>query len=790
MLKNYLNVALRDMRRHAGHTVLNVAGLAVGMTCCLLIALYVHDEWSYDRFHAKADRIYRIVHDVHTPDGTRHETDIPAPLAPSVEDQFPEVLRTVRFSGNGYMFEHGTKRYQENDLFFADPAVFDVFSFPLLRGDPGTALVEPYSLVLAERVARKYFGSEDPLGQSLIADGEHVFTVTGIVAELPRTSHLRFDMLLSMSTGEALFGWMLDDWNFGSVYTYVLLPKDRNVASLEAKLSDFYEQHLPDQGQQRSGTSHALTLEPLTDIHLHAGNRLPSLYLFSSIAGFILLIACINFVNLATVRSVGRAREIGVRKVLGAQRRQLLGQFLAETGLLTLLALLLALVLTLVTLPTFEAFSGKTLELRLEALHTYILLLLALTLLVGLLAGSYPALILSGIQPIRALRGIARSSLQGENLRRSLVVFQFSITIALIAATAIVYGQLDYVRNTNLGFDKDQMLVLDFGGDPEVQRGLEAIKQQLMQHPAVTGAAASGNIPGDYFAVVPTTIETDAGKVQELRMAAYTADYDAVALYGMKLVAGRAFSRDFQTDSTQALMLNQAAVAALGFSTAADALGKRFVLGRRQGTIIGVVENFHYQSLHHPVEPLTLQIAPSNLGYLALHVETQNLRNTVAEVDALWKKLVPHRPFLFRFLDESLDAQYRAEERLGALVGIFAGLAVIIACLGLFALASFTAQKRTKEIGIRKVLGASVPSIVALLSTDFLKLVGLALVVAAPLAYVAMQRWLESFAYRIEIGLGVFVLTGALVLLIALATVSYQSVRAAVADPVTSLRYE
>lgn len=788
MYKNYLKVALRNMRRHFGYTLINVGGFAVGMACCILIGLYVADELSYDRFHNKYDRIYRISQQVETPDGSRIEKDIPAPIGPAARNEVPEVLNTVRFGGNGYMFEYGGDRYQENNIFFADSSVFDIFSFDLLQGDPNTALTQPYSLVLTEEVARKYFGDGDPLGQTLVADGKHVFTITGILAEIPRTSHLHFDMLMSMSTGEALFDWLFNEWNFGGVYTYALLPREHDVSAVEAKLSNLYNQHLSEQGQD--GKPKQLLLEPLGEIHLSQASLRPTLYLFSVIAIFVLVIAGVNFTNLSTVRSTERVREIGVRKALGAERKQLHKQFLVETVLLSLFALILALGLSLISFPFFETISGKDFDIRLVEFAKYLPLLLLCAVVVGILAGVYPALILSRFKPIKALRGLARTSSQGSTLRKSLVGFQFVVSIVLIAATAIVYSQLDYVRDKDLGFDQKQTLVLDFGGDADVQERIETIKEELKQHHAISGITASGNVPGDYFAVVPTTIEGVNHMDEEVRMAAYSVDYDFLSLYGLKLVAGRPFSPDFQTDLTEALLLNQEAVSLLGYASPEEALGKPYVLGRRRGHIIGVVENFHFESLHHTVQPLTLQLAPGNTGYFSLRIETEDIQNTLVELAATWQALVPGRPFQYSFLDEAFDADYLAEEALGTLFGVFSGLAILIACLGLFGLMTFTATRRRKEIGVRKVLGASVMSIVVLLSSNFLKPIAAAFLIATPLTYLAMQKWLDGFAYSVDIGLGVFLLAGGLVLLIAILTVSYQSIRTALANPVKSLRYE
>jgi len=798
MIRNYLKIAWRNLLRNWGFSAINVFGLTVGVTACLLISLYVRHELSYDAFHAKADRIYRVVTDIKTPTETINADVTSYPMANALKTGLPEVEQSVRLLSRSLLVQRGEHKFQEDRLVYADSTLFDVFSFPLLKGNSRTALVAPYSVVLTQKAARKYFGSEDPMGKSLLLEGTAPMTVTGLMADVPDNSHIKFDLLLSMSTfSKAQAPGIDEQWgNFGPV-TYVLLKKQADPAALTAKM--------PALVRQRAGTfmdqnkmQYTLLLEPLRDVYLRSSRNtqggengsVTNIYVFSIVAGFILLIACINFMNLVIARSSERAKEVGVRKVVGALRSQLTGQFLSESILLSLIAFLLAGILCELLLPAFNTLSGKEISHHLLTDGTYWLTLLALAGLVGGFAGLYPALILSSFKPIAVLKGRFTTSAQGLLLRRSLVVVQFMISVALMIGTLIAYRQLNFMRNQQLGFQKEQTLVVNLPDREFMYKNAQSLRRQLGDLPGVQAVAASSHTPGSGSFGAYTELENKSGDMQAANLALYSVDFDFLPQYGVKMAAGRPFSPQFSTDSTQALVINEAAVSALGYTSPAQVIGKRFRQWGREGRVVGVVKDFHISSLKEKIDPLTLRIEPRDLTLFSLKVSGKDASATVAALETFWKTAVPQRPLDYYFLDQAFDKQYRAEERFGKLFLYFSGLAIFIACLGLFGLTSYTTAQRTKEIGVRKVLGASVPNIIFLLSKDFLKLVLIAIVIASPVAWWAMHNWLQDFAYRIGVEWWVFAVAGALAIAIAFLTVSIQSVKAALMNPVKSLRAE
>ncbi|MCH8962591.1 MAG: ABC transporter permease, partial [Bacteroidetes bacterium] len=760
MLTNYLKLALRNLKRQKGYAFINVTGLAVGLACCLLIALYVHDELSFDRYHENADRIVRVTFDFSNPNFSRALAMVGPPVGRDLKAEFPEVVEAARFVENTFLFQRQDDpsiQYQEDNGLFADASALEVFSFNLYRGDPKTALEAPFSVVLTETTARRYFGDDDPMGKVLVHDG-NAYTVTGLLDDVPEASHFTFDLLASLSTldGEAP-EFMGEFWAL-VVNTYLLLDRPEAAAALDARLTGYLERQLGER-MNEEGHSYRLATEPLADIYLHSqhhsslarrGNA-ATLYVFAGIALFILLIACINFTNLSTARATERAKEVGVRKVVGAQRGQLAVQFFGESMLMTVMALGLALGGAWLVLPAFNAFSGKTLALGGLVSPVFLLILLATALLVGGLAGGYPAVVLSRYRPIAVLRGTVGVTGSGGLLRKGLVVFQFGLSMALIVSTAVVFSQLDFMRNAHLGFDKAQMLTINFSGDETVQQQAEAIKHALLQRADVTGISVSGDIPGAGNLHAGVSVEDSEGTLQSMPWRYVAADFDFIDNYGIELVAGRAFSLDFPTDSAEAMIINEAAVATLGFVSAEQALGASFEHYGQQGEVVGVARDFHLKSLQEEVEPVYMLLDPSRYRYFSLRLDTDNLSRTMAGLEALWGRLAPHRPFEYSFLDESLDRQYRAEEQFGQVVGLFAVLAVFVACLGLFGLAALTTRQRTKEIGLRKVLGASVSGIVVLLTKEVARLVVVAFVLATPVVYLAMDRWLDGFAYRTDL---------------------------------------
>jgi putative ABC transport system permease protein len=803
MLKNYLKIALRNLRRHKTYSFINVVGLAVGLACCLLISLYVKDELSYDRYHAKADRIFKIVTDSRWPEKESKFALTPAPLAEALVRDFPEVETATRlftFFGEG-LVAYGEKRFTEPRIYFGDSTFFEVFSIPLLAGDARTALARGNAVVLTQNVARKYFGEEDPLGKTLSINHGFDVQITGVMAEVPANTHFHCDFVLSMTAMR--FSRSPSFITNNNFHTYAVLRPNASPQALEAKFPEAIKKYAAAQVAERfgqtfeaytaAGNETKWTLVPVTDIHLRSNREyeiepngsLTTVYLFASIAAIVLLIACINFMNLATARSAGRAKEIGVRKVIGSNRLQLLGQFLTESLLLSFFALLIALVLVELFLPTFNQLAGKQIEISFFANAVSIAILLGVTLLVGLLAGSYPAFVLSAMRPALVLKSGSPTNLGGAWIRRGLVVFQFAISVALIAGTFIVHKQLGFVLNRSLGFDKEQVLVIKRASALGQQR--EAFKQKLLQNSNVINAAASTTLPGKLYG---RSTYRALGAPAENSHAMHEMDVDENFLptLGLTLNSGRNFSREFATD-TSAVILNEAAAKLFGWN---EPLGQFLTQpgdSLWRANVIGVVKDFHFESLHKQIQPLVILYQP-NFQYWSIRVRPENLAATVQAVETLWREFAPQQPFEFSFLDQDFDAQYRAEERTGKIFGIFSALAIFIACLGQFGLASFTIQKRTKEIGVRKVLGASAVSIVSLLSKEFVKLVLLATLIASPLAYYIMHRWLQAFAYRIDIGVMTFILSGSVALVIALLTVSLQSLKAALANPVEALRYE
>jgi len=796
MLKNYLTVALRHLRRRKGYAFINVAGLAVGMACCLLIFLFVQDEQRYDRFHENADRIYRVVIERQAEEGVLHRAVTPPAMGPTLAREFPEVLAATRFFSMGRtLVERGDRRFFEQDVWLADSSVFNVFSFRLLRGDPATALSAPYSLVVTETLARKYFGDDDPLGQVLTLSNDLDFTVTGVMADVPAHSHLAIDMLGAFETMQDFVEeGRLRNWIWQQFYTYLLLPEGYDAAGLAAKLPAFLDRYAHPETQLR-GFTYVSHLQPLPDIYLRSASyqfdtgprgNIVYVYAFSATALLIVLIACFNFMNLATARSMQRAREVGLRKVIGAQRAQLIFQFLGESVLMALLALGLAVGMAALVLPSFNAFTGKALSLT---KHLGLVAgLLAGGVGVGLLAGSYPALYLAAFQPAHVLKGTAGRA-GASILRQGLVVTQFTISTVLLIGTVVVMLQLDFIRAKNLGFAQEHVVVLPLRGD--MDDNAEAIKAELLRHSGATAAAASWGVPGEWAAGDDVRLP---GHEETWPTGVMIVDYDFIDAYRMEMAAGRSFSRAFSTDSS-AFVLNETAARGLGWSPE-EAVGQPLWWDEwgtdhvRKGEVIGVVADFHFRSLHEAIQPLVLLIHPPSVGQLSVRIRPDETAAVLDHLKAAWTTWAPGWPFEYGFLDEDLADEYEAEQQLARIIGIFSGLAILVACLGLFGLAAFMAERRTKEIGVRKVLGASAGSVVVLLSKDFTKLVALAFVLAAPLSYVAMSHWLGNFVYRIEISWLIFLIAGLVVLLIAVLTVSYQAIKAALTDPVRALRYE
>jgi len=801
MFKNYFKIAIRNLGRNQGYAVINIFGLVIGMACCLLILLYVQDELSYDRYHQNAARIYRVALQLHAGNAPVKSFAVTSPpMAPALLRDYPEIRQAVRLQNSAPLVGYGERRFYEDNFFWADASVFAVFTFPLIQGDAVTALREPRSIVLAEKMARKYFGAENPIGKVLTVADTLDLKVTGVMANIPSHSHFIPDCFASFSTLSQIFpsnrdNWESNWWNHG-YYTYLLLDEQASAAVVEQRISRLTARYIEE--QEKISGKQVLFLQPLTAIHLRSNLRseiapnsdIRYVYIFSAVALLVLLIACTNFMNLATARSARRAKEVGVRKVLGAHCSQLVKQFIGESVLMSLLAFLIALVLVELLLPFFNELAGKTLALPLSGNAWLWLGLLGATLLTGIIAGGYPAFFLSAFRPVETLKGAFKIGVKGVLPRQGLVVFQYSISILLMIGTVTVYHQLEFMRNQRLGFDKEHVMVIPIRGDEAIIRRFAALRQELLENGEVLGVTASSAAPGGRLYNIAIRPEGTPAN-QTKTMLTLAIDHEFVKLYSLQLAAGRDLSKEFSADSTQAFLLNEAAVKDLGWGSPENAIGKQFNWGLgKVGRIVGVVKDFHFNSLQQRVPPMVMHLYPNWFEFLSVKIDGKNVPQALAFVESKWRGLVPGVSFEYSFLDASFDRQYAAEEKLGRISFYFSLLAILIACLGLFGLAAFFAEQRTKEIGVRKVLGASVAGIVGLLSKDFIKLMLVANLLAWPVAWYAMNKWLQDFAYRINIGWWIFALAGGVALFIALLTVSTQAIKAALANPVEVLRYE
>lgn len=806
MYKNYLKIAWRNLIKKKAYSAINIFGLGLGIACCLLIFMFVKDELSYDNYHEKGDRIFRVIHGDKADNSEGKQSTESfwvwgnAPIGQALINYFPEIDKVCQFSGRSdILLTNGDKMYQEDGVFFMDSTVFDVFSWKLLKGNPKTALAAPFSIVLTETTARKYFGDEDPLGKSLKGSesagrgdaGDYL--VTGVMADVPSNSHFRFNALLSMSTFRKSRPEIFDEWGYVDFYTYFLVNGKFDQQKFEQKIPAFLAKQTDD-----PNSKYSIAIEPLKDVYLRTeaqrqpgetGN-LSNIYVFSIIGLFILVIAMINFMNLSTARSMERGKEVGIRKSIGAARGSLISQFLGESLIIVSLSMIVAVLLVFVALPGMSDFTGKVFVIQNFINGQTILLVIGIMLLIGLVAGSYPSFVLSSFSPVMVLKGMAKSSKGGTYLRRVLVVFQFSLSIALIAGTIIVYFQMNHILDKDLGFDKERMLILDYNYDETVNDKREVLKTEMEANPAILSAAFSRSVPGSYFPNAGTEIQTADGEMKMEVQPIFQVGMDFIPHYNLELVAGRSYSRDHPSDTLGGIVINEAAAKQYGYTNPADIIGKKYSQWGREGEVIGVVKDFNFISLHRNIEPLTLPLEPYACRYLSLKVKSENMTETIKQVGEVWAQLAPHRPFLYSFLDDDFNRQYKTDFIFRKLFTTFSCLAILIACLGLLGLATYTAEQRTKEIGIRKVLGANVNNIVVLLSKDFIVLVVIAMLIATPAAWYAMNKWLEGFAYRVEIQLWVFALAGLVALSIALFTISFQSIKSALMNPVTSLRSE
>lgn len=792
MFKNYLKVALRNILRQKGHSFINIIGLSVGMAVCLLLFLWVQYELSYDRFNEKADQIYRVVSQSGVNGKIRRSAKTPAPLAPALSREFPWIQKAVRFAKIKFLVKCNNKLFYE-DIFFADPEVFDVFNFPLVNGDTKTVLKTPNSILISREMKEKYFGAENPIGKIINLDEWRNFKITGVFKNIPVNSHLRFDFLGSVLYYRKDY---LSKWGVYHYFTYILVNKNFTIDTFNEKMPQFVEKYIGKEKRDKYGITNLL--QPLTSIHLHSNLRndietnsdIGTVYIFSAIAFFILLVACLNYVNLTTARFINRAKEVGLRKVLGATSPQLIKQSIGESLLFAFIALPLAVFLAEVFLPVFISLSGKPLSFNYFDNLFLLMGIVGILLFVGLVSGIVPALFISAFQPTESIKGMFKASPIVSILRRYLVVFQFSITIIFIICALIISDQLHYMNTHELGIKKENIINIHLKHNEEALLKYEILKHEFLQHPDVTSASASDFSPGrprwknNYW-------HEDMATKMSLSIGCIPADYDFTDTFKINIVEGRGFSRNFTTDEKNAFIINESAVKEFGWQPA-SAIGKAFDVsnGWKKGTIIGVVQDFHFNSLHKEIEPVVLFIEPQVFAYISVLIKPDHIPQTLEFLKNKWQKIIPGQPFVYSFLDEDFDSLYKIEFRLQKILMIVTILAIFIACLGLFGLAAFAAEQRTKEIGVRKVLGASIPGIALLLSKDFTKWVLISNIIAWPIAWYAMNKWLQNFAYRVGTSPWTFFLAGLLALLISLLTVSYKTIKTAAARPVEALRHE
>lgn len=805
MFRNYLKVALRNLWKNKSFSAINIVGLAIGLATCLLITLYIVDELSYDRYNEKADRIYRINADIRFGGGDLHLAVASDPMGATLKKDYPQVEEYTRVynSSGSKLIKKGNQFITENNVAHVDSTFFGVFTLPAVSGNTRTALNEPNTVVLTQSAARKYFGAGEALGKIIEAD-QTPYKVTAVIKDVPPNSHFHFDFFFSMDN--VSYGW--GNYLSNNFQTYVVLKKGTDYRAFQKHFRQVIEKYVIPQAKQfmqigsieefeKAGNKLEYSLIPLTQIHLHS-DRTPELgvngsiqyvSIFGVVALFVLIIACINFMNLSTARSATRAREVGIRKVLGSRKSALVNQFLLESVITVFLALLLAIGIARLALPYFNELAARTLALPTLFRSGLLPVMILLPLVVGGLAGIYPALFLARFKPITVLKGAAGSGFKKSSLRSALVVFQFATSIILVIGTLVVYRQLHYIQARNLGFNKDQVLIVD--GTGVLGAGAGSFKNEVLALPGVVKGTLSGYLPvsssrnDNSFSTSPV-IDSKSG----INMQRWTVDYDYIPTMGMEMVKGRNFSKSFGGDSL-AMVINETAAQLLGFDSP---VGKKIygyddVNNPIAYEIIGVVKNFHFESLRQNIGPLCMALGPSTWT-ASFRVNTANIQGLVNQVEAKWKAMAPGMAFSYRFMDEAFDEMYRSEQRVGKVAITFTVLTILIACLGLFGLVTYSTEQRIREIGIRKVLGASVPNIIVMLSGGFLKLVLLALLIAVPIAWLVMHRWLQDFAYRVNINWWVFVVAGLVAFLIAIITLSVQAARAALANPVKNLRTE
>jgi putative ABC transport system permease protein len=791
MIKNYLKIVWRNAHRQKAYTLITLAGFALGMACCILIFLYVRFERSYDDFHRDANRIFRVVLAWHTSDTVNYWATISTPAAWELKDKYPQVEKIVRISNRGTQpVGYEEKLFYEEGCLYADPEIFEIFSIPAVEGNPRAALIRPGTAVLTQRMAKKYFGNKNPLGQ-FIRIGNETLEIAGIIADPPENTHLKYNFIASLLSENPPSN---GSWGNIAYHTYIKLKTGIDWKTFEALISHMADPYTQDYFKG-SNKAHIYYLQPIQEIHLHSNIRRefeqpgnPSaLNILAFVAALIFFIACLNFINLTTARSNRRAIEVGVRKTIGAQRLQLIFQFIGESIFLLIIAMTAALVLAAAAVPQFNLLAGTAFSPASLSQTDLLLRLFILMIFSGILVGFYPAFFLSSFRPIFAIKGLRHSGSRQYSLRKILVVCQLFISVALIISTLVIHKQIRFMKNQHLGFNKEQKLIIPVRGGASIRDNYLIVKGEITRHANIRGATVSSSIPGQFCRITGILLEGEDLK-DEHRFYFYSVDHDFVSEYGIEIIAGRSFHGGKSAGSSDGYIINESALEELGLSTPEDAIGKRIIWSGDQ-EIIGVIKDFHFSGLQTKIEPFFLTIRP-DYRYISLSIGPGNLENTIKFTEGVWNKFFPGSIFEYFFLDEEFDRQYRSEEQTARMFTIFVTLGMFITCLGILGLISYSAEQRTKEIGIRKVLGASGGDILVLLQKEYFRCVLIANLIAWPAAYFAMHFWLQNFAYRVNPGMAQFLTAAVVTVLLTLLTISYQSIKAATANPVESLRYE
>lgn len=791
MFKNYLKTALRNIRRYKGYSIINISGLTIGITCCILILLYIQYELSYDNYHKDAGNIFLVEKYYPENAGQSKMGPTPRPLGPTLKDEFPEVSNVSRvYPAGATLIKYRGKAFYENFRYFVDQDFLNIFSVEFLAGDPSTALDSPYKMVITRKIAEKYFGDEDPLGKVLLIGNSASYTITGVIEDTPYNTHFRFEILSSFSTLNSGTGG--SSWNSNSFYTYIRLDKNSDPELLQSKLPGIIDKYLkPLIGRE---TTDELRMIPMKDIHLSGGrgysvqanSHIGYIYLLTAIGVLIMLIAGFNYMNLSTARAAGRAREVGIRKVVGAQKKQLVKQYLGESFLMTIIAVIISSVLSVLILPLFNTFVEKNISADMFRSFEFLAGLAAITVIVGIMSGIYPAMFISAFKPVNIIKGRLNVGAKKSGVvRNSLVVMQFTVTIIMIICSVVIHNQLRFINNKNLGFKKDHIVIVPLH-DSKIRSNLNSLKNELLQSPTITGCTYHYFLPDRIIA--NTEVSWDGKNTEDIQMIFRNyVDYDYVTTFEMEIVDGKNFAPGSFRQGELFYIVNETAVNTFGWTAP---VGKKILIDNTPGIIVGVVKDFYYRKLDHKLEPLSLILHPGASSMMSIKIKTDNMQETLKFIENKFKSFSPDFPFIYEFFDKVIDNAYKSEQKLGEMFGYFTFIAVFLSCLGLFGLASFKTEQRRKELGIRKVLGASSSNLTYLVSREFTKWVVIANTAAWPVGYYVMKKWLENFAYRTGLNVWIFILSGLTALMVALITVSYQSIKAATTNPVDCIRNE